>query len=118
MNDTEIIKKINDLGSKMDELAPYALPGCNEPDREAKMNEYYRIMNERNEYRDKLRAYFDKAIDDSEGAITRSDDAIRSLKPFANGFGEATDRYITCSTYERSQKRIEKEIASFMNGWR
>lgn len=114
MNHTEIIKKINDLGSKMAELAPYALPGCNEPDREANRNEYYRIMNERNEYREKLRACVDKAIDDSERAIKRSDDVIESVKPFVNGFDEATDRYITCSTYERSQKRLEKEIASFM----
>lgn len=35
-------------------------------------------------------------------------------KVFVNGFGEATKRNITCSTYEKSQKRNEKAILSFM----
>jgi FtsZ-binding cell division protein ZapB len=33
---------------------------------------------------------------------------------FVNGFGEATKREITCSTYEKSQKRDSKAILSFM----
>jgi hypothetical protein len=35
-------------------------------------------------------------------------------KVFVNGFGEATKREITCSTYEKSQKRNSKAILSFM----
>jgi aspartate carbamoyltransferase catalytic subunit len=35
-------------------------------------------------------------------------------KTFVNGFGEATKRKITCSTYERAEKRLSKEILSFM----
>jgi predicted HNH restriction endonuclease len=35
-------------------------------------------------------------------------------KTFINGFGEATNKYITSSTYERAEKRRQKEILSFM----
>jgi hypothetical protein len=35
-------------------------------------------------------------------------------KVFVNGFGEATKREITCSTYEKAEKRNSKLILSFM----
>ena len=37
-------------------------------------------------------------------------------KTFVNGFGETTERNITCSTYERSEKRMSKKILSFIGG--
>lgn len=37
-------------------------------------------------------------------------------KPFVNGYGEATNRYITSASYERGQRRREKEFASFFGG--
>lgn len=36
-------------------------------------------------------------------------------KSFVNSFGEATERNITTNTYEKSQKRIQKEIMSFIS---
>lgn len=42
--------------------------------------------------------------------------AKESEKVFVNGFGEATKREITCSTYEKSQKRNSKAILSFIGG--
>ena len=38
----------------------------------------------------------------------------QETKTFINGFGEATNKYITSSTYERAEKRRQKEIISFM----
>ena len=35
-------------------------------------------------------------------------------KPYVNGYKEATKRNITCSTYERSQKRLAKKMLSFI----
>lgn len=35
-------------------------------------------------------------------------------KVFINGFGEATRRNITCSTYEKSEKRNSKAILAFL----
>ena len=45
--------------------------------------------------------------------------AARASKPrpehtFVNGFGEATSRYVTTATYERAQRRLEKEIQGFL----
>ena len=37
-------------------------------------------------------------------------------KVFVNGFGEASKREITCSTYEKLQKRNSKAILSFIGG--
>ncbi len=37
-------------------------------------------------------------------------------KTFVNGFGEATKRYITTASYERQQRKRDKEIASFIGG--
>lgn len=37
-------------------------------------------------------------------------------KTFVNGFGEATQRNITCSGYERSDKRTQKAMLSFIGG--
>ena len=34
---------------------------------------------------------------------------------FINGFGEATTRNITCNSYKRTGKRIEKEILKFID---
>lgn len=39
-------------------------------------------------------------------------------KTFVNSYGEATTRYITSATYERAQKRLDKETQSRMKGWR
>ena len=36
---------------------------------------------------------------------------------FVNGFGEATHRYITTSTYERAMKRNDREIQARMKGY-
>lgn len=38
----------------------------------------------------------------------------KPTRTFVNGFGEATHRYITSDTYERAQRRMDKEIQGFM----
>lgn len=39
----------------------------------------------------------------------------KESKTFVNSFGEATKRYITTSTYERQQRRADKELLSFLS---
>jgi hypothetical protein len=39
----------------------------------------------------------------------------KETKTFINGFGEATNKYITSSTYERARKRNEKAIMRFIS---
>jgi hypothetical protein len=43
-----------------------------------------------------------------------SEDNRKEQITFINGYGEATNKYITSSTYERAERRRLKEVASFM----
>lgn len=47
-----------------------------------------------------------------KNATNKKDDK----KVFVNSFGEATKREITCSTYEKEQKRNSKAMLSFIGG--
>ena len=40
---------------------------------------------------------------------------IEINKKFVNSFGEATNRQITCPTYDRANKRLNKEIINFIS---
>lgn len=44
-----------------------------------------------------------------------ANDSDKESKTFINGFKEATKREITCNTYERMKKRMEKEILAFID---
>lgn len=66
--------------------------------------EYYDVQREMNSKRNEL----NKALD--EMAKTRKSQTVQERKTFVNGFGEATRREITSSTYKRAQKRLQKEI--------
>lgn len=39
---------------------------------------------------------------------------VKEEKTFINGYGEATKKYITSSTYERAERRRQKAIISFL----
>jgi replicative DNA helicase len=43
-----------------------------------------------------------------------NEDNKKETKTFVNGYGEATKRYITSSTYERAEKRRQKAVLSFI----
>jgi len=38
----------------------------------------------------------------------------KETRTFINGFGEATNKYITSSTYDRAERRRQKEVLAFM----
>lgn len=42
----------------------------------------------------------------------------KESKTFVNGFGEATKRNITCGSYNRIEKRMQKEVLSFIGNSR
>ncbi|MGL6201129.1 MAG: hypothetical protein ACRC3H_19590 [Lachnospiraceae bacterium] len=54
-------------------------------------------------------------LEDAEKAAT-PETTVKESHTGVNGFGEATAREITCATYERAQKRLDKEIMSFIGG--
>lgn len=74
---------------------------------EIKAEEYYAVKKQYDNVRDKKNKILDKlrAIEIKEGDSNRT---------FVNGYGEATSRYITSSTYERQQKRLSKEVMQRM----
>lgn len=43
-----------------------------------------------------------------------NEDNRKETKTFVNGYGEATNKYITSSTYERAERRRQREVLSFM----
>ena len=74
--------------------------------------EYYATKSKRDDVVQKLsKAY--KADAEARSKQTKSEPAEK--KTFINGFGEATDRYVTSTTYERIQARQSREIFRRLN---
>lgn len=92
----------------MQELARYALPGQNY--NESKAAEYYSVKNKRDELRRK--------INDSLAARVKNKQEPTKPKKFVNGYGEATDKYIATSTYERAMRRQQKEVDDWFGTYR
>ena len=77
--------------------------------------EYYATKSKRDDVVQKLsKAY--KADAEARSKQAKSDPAEK--KTFVNGYGEATHRYITTSTYERAQKRAMKSVDGWLSGRR
>lgn len=74
--------------------------------------EYYATKSKRDDVVQKLsKAY--KADAEARSKQAKSEPAEK--KTFINGFGEATDRYVTSTTYERIQARQSREIFRRLN---
>ena len=77
--------------------------------------EYYATKSKRDDVVQKLsKAY--KADAEARSKQAKSEPAEK--KTFVNGYGEATHRYITTSTYERAQKRAMKSVDGWLSGRR
>jgi len=53
---------------------------------------------------------------EQEMRANNTNETKQNIKTFVNGFGEATQRNITCSGYERVEKRSRKAMLSFIGG--
>lgn len=89
-------KEIEVLKERMVELAQYATP-ANYNEKKAK--EYYSVLRLMNEKRNQL---------NSIPIITEAQPEVK--KTFVNSFGEATNKYISTTTYERNQKKLENNV--------
>lgn len=77
--------------------------------------EYYATKSKRDDIVQKLsKAY--KA--DAEARSKQAKSEPVEKKTFVNGYGEATHREITSSTYERAQKRLMKSVEGWLTGYR
>lgn len=90
------------LGNKMQELAQFAVPGANYNERKA--SEYYETKSKR----DDLRRKINEALDAEAKPVSSKP------KKFINGYGEATSREITSGTYERAQRRMQRDVENFL----
>jgi hypothetical protein len=76
--------------------------------------EYYATKSKRDDVVQKLsKAY--KADAEARSKQAKSEPAEK--KTFVNGYGEATDREITSTTYERAQKRLTKSVEGWFMGY-
>lgn len=55
-------------------------------------------------------------LDKKRAEIIRNKRSQRETKTFVNSFGEATKREITSASYERAQRRLDKQIWSRFKG--
>lgn len=92
--------QFNKLGEQMAQMAQYATPGPNYDS--SKASKYYEIKRQYNELRSKINAKKDEEARNRPKQNTNS--------KYVNGYGEATHRNITTSTYERAQRRLNREI--------
>lgn len=122
-----IDSKMRDLGKVMDETAadatgyPMGVPT-------AAKSGYLKYRKAQKEYADlnvqrgdlvRAKAIADSVQSHWEAGGTNKDFGSKAQrKTFVNSFGEATDRYVTSPSYERSRRRNEKEIQSRMKGFR
>ncbi len=75
---------------------------------EAQQAEYYELLHKANELNHRA-----GELQAKRGEMKAKTETPEK-KTFVNGFGEATTRYVTTATYERQQKRLGKQIASFL----
>lgn len=77
--------------------------------------EYYATKSKR----DKVVSDLSKAYKaDAEARSKQAKSEPAEKKIFVNGYGEATHREITSSTYERAQKRLMKSVEGWLSGRR
>lgn len=96
-------KEYEELSKEMVVLSKFALPTENYDEEKAKL--YYETRKRFCEVRNKINDYLD------EKAMLNKSKDVQDTK--INGYGEATNRYITSSTYERALKREQKNISSW-----
>ena len=51
-----------------------------------------------------------------ERLVNNTNEVKINEKTFINGFGEATNKYITCAGYDRAEKHNAKAMLSFIGG--
>lgn len=107
-NIKELRSRVDSLGKKMEKLAKARSYSGSKED-EANQKEYYKTQKQYNEAKSALNQQLDKEAAERKKAATGN-------KTFVNSFGEATKREITNQTYQRQQKRQQKQIEKFIGG--
>lgn len=116
MSDKELDQLYEKTGERMATLARRKISADNNPSissrkKEKTQRDYYQAQRIYNDLRNER----DKRADQRRMKRKASQGSPRKV---VNGFGEATNRYITTATYERARKRREKEALGVFMGLR
>lgn len=102
--------------SKLDELSDRVTDARMSP-RQGRTERVNKAMAEYNEGSKLFNDLRDRksALED-EKAKRRKKKQPQTSRTFVNSYGEATRRNITNQTYERAQRRLERDVARFLGG--
>lgn len=114
LTDRQLTSEIDRLGKVMEETAQSHVAYLQERGGSKADSDRYRAAQSRrtqlvNEQMRRLQAGVARKT--AAGAVNP-----KPVHTFVNGFGEATRRYITNDTYDRAQRRLEKEVKGFLGG--
>lgn len=100
----ELEEQVKQLNDRMKEI-------CDNRDRKMSVmpKQYYVLLKERQSIEAELRPLWIEQSKLRREAQEHSSH-IQRKKHFVNFYGEATEQYVTCATYERTQKRMEQAI--------
>lgn len=108
-NEAQNLKtKFEETSKKMQEYVKYAIPSDTHD--ETKRQEYYKFQKqywkERNEYNDKLNQILEER--------NKTNNNLQKELQKVNGYGEATSRNITSTTYERAIRRTQRDVEKWL----
>ena len=106
----DIQEQIDEVSKKMKEYAPYGLPYYRGSDKEIKEKKFYEYQKQYWSLRNQLGNILKEEFE------LRKKDEDSSSETFVNSYGEATDRYITSPSYEKAQRKLEKQIMRVIGG--
>ena len=109
----EIEHEMNQINKQVGELQRNSIPGLHsEKQISANRTKINALLTKSRKLRQERSEALDREVKEYNEKHPQS-----SHHTFVNGFGEATHRYITTSTYERAMKRNDREIQARMKGY-
>lgn len=109
----EIEQEMNSINKQVGELQRNSIPGLHsEKQIKANRKKINALLTKSRKLRQERSDAFDREVKEYNEKHPQS-----SHHTFVNGFGEATHRYITTTTYERAMKRNEREIQNRMKNF-
>lgn len=109
----EIEQEMNSINKQVGELQRNSIPGLHsEKQIKANRKKINALLTKSRKLRQERSDALDREVKEYNEKHPQS-----SHHTFVNGFGEATHRYITNSTYERAMKRNEREIQNRMKNF-
>ena len=112
-NEQSLTERIKKLDQKIKTLQDESIQVLNSRENsfDPTPQRYYEIAREVRELKDER-----LNLDKKRAEIIRNNRSEKETKTFVNSFGEATKREITSASYERAQRRLDKQIWSRFKG--